>query len=61
MLPTPGSKVRSNWPVFVAVPLFAVGVLVAVANLPALFAGSLIWLPLLLIGAGLYLGGVHRR
>jgi uncharacterized membrane protein len=54
-------NVRSNWPVFPAVPLFAVGVLVAVANLPGLFAGSLIWLPLLLIGAGLYLGWDRSR
>src|SRR5262245_24531497 len=47
---------QSNWPVFPAVPLFAVGVIVAVANLPAMFAGGVMWLPLLLIGAGLYLG-----
>jgi hypothetical protein len=49
-------NVRSNWPVYPAVPLFAVGVIVAVAQLPTLFAGGLVWLPLLLIGAGLYLG-----
>jgi hypothetical protein len=49
-------NVRSNWPIFPAVPLFAVGIIVAVASLPWLFAGGLIWLPLLLIGAGLYLG-----
>jgi hypothetical protein len=49
-------NVRSNWPIFPAVPLFGVGVIVAVANLPGLFAGGVIWLPLLLIGAGLYLG-----
>jgi hypothetical protein len=49
-------NVRSNWPIYPAVPLFAVGVIVAVSQLPWLFAGGLVWLPLLLIGAGLYLG-----
>jgi hypothetical protein len=49
-------NVRSSWPVYPAVPLFGVGVIVAVANLPWLFAGGLFWLPLLLVGAGLYLG-----
>ena len=49
-------NVRSNWPIYPAVPLFAVGVIVAVSKLPWLFAGGLVWLPLLLIGAGLYLG-----
>jgi len=47
---------RSNWPVYPAVPLFAVGVIVLAANLPVLFTGGLVWLPLLLVGAGLYLG-----
>jgi uncharacterized membrane protein len=47
---------RSNWPVYPAVPLFAIGVIVAIANLPSLFAGGVLWLPLLLVGAGLYLG-----
>ena len=51
---------RSNWPVYPAVPLFAVGVIVLVSNLPALFAGGLVWLPLLLGGAGLYLGWGRR-
>ncbi|HEX9438676.1 MAG TPA: hypothetical protein VF909_03295 [Roseiflexaceae bacterium] len=49
-------NVRGNWPIYPAVPLFAVGVIVAVSQLPWLFAGGLVWLPLLLIGAGLYLG-----
>lgn len=49
-------NVHSNWPVYPAIPLFAVGVIVAIANLPGFFAASLIWLPLLLIAAGLYLG-----
>jgi len=47
---------HSNWPVFPAVPLFAVGVIVAVANLPSVLGIGVMWLPLLLIGAGLYLG-----
>ncbi len=47
---------RSNWPIYPAVPLFAVGVIVLIANLPSLFAGGLVWLPLLLVGTGLYLG-----
>jgi uncharacterized membrane protein len=51
---------RSNWPIYPAVPLFAVGVLVLAANLPGLLAGGLVWLPLLLIGAGLYLGWGRR-
>jgi len=53
-------NVRSNWPIYPAVPLFAVGVIVAVSKLPWLFAGGLVWLPLLLIGAGLYLGWGRR-
>ena len=51
---------RSNWPVYPAVPLFAVGVIVLASNLPVLFAGGLVWLPLLLVGAGLYLGWGRR-
>ena len=54
-------KVDSSWAVYPAVPLFAVGIIVAVANLPGLFAASMIWLPLLLIGAGLYLGWGRNR
>jgi hypothetical protein len=52
---------RSNWPIYPAIPLFAVGTIVAIAQLPGLFAGGLIWLPLLLIAAGLYLGWGRRR
>lgn len=51
---------RSNWPVYPAVPLFAFGVIVLASNLPILFTGGLVWLPLLLIGLGLYLGWVRR-
>lgn len=47
---------RSQWPIYPAVPLFAVGVIVAATSLPALLGAGMIWGPLLLIGAGLYLG-----
>lgn len=52
--------VRSQWPIFPAVPLFAVGVLVAIGNLPGLLSLGMIWGPLLLIGLGLYLGWYRR-
>jgi hypothetical protein len=52
---------HNSWPAIPAVILFAVGVIVAAAQLPALFAGGLVWLPLLLIGAGLYLGWGRRN
>ena len=52
---------RGNWPIYPAVPLFAVGVIVAIANLPSMLAGGVIWLPLLLVGAGLYLGWGRAR
>ncbi len=50
--------VRNPWPIFPAVPLFAVGTIIVIASLPLFFAlaNGMIWLPLLLIGAGLYLG-----
>jgi hypothetical protein len=51
---------QSAWPVIPAVILFAIGLIVAAANLPTLFVGGLVWLPLLLIGAGLYLGWGRR-
>jgi uncharacterized membrane protein len=54
-------KVDSGWAIYPAVPLFAVGIIVAVANLPGLFAAGMIWLPLLLIGAGLCLGWGRNR
>ena len=53
-------KQSSPWPVIPAVVLFAVGTIVAAANLPGLFVGGLIWMPLLLVGAGLYLGWGRR-
>jgi hypothetical protein len=51
---------RSTWPVYPAIVLFAVGIITAVANMPAFLAGGLLWLPLLLIGAGLYLGWLRQ-
>jgi hypothetical protein len=48
------------WPAIPGVILFAVGTLVAMSNLPGLFSLGLIWLPLALIGAGLYLGWGRR-
>ncbi len=54
-------SVRAPWPIFPAVPLFVVGIIIGVANLPTFFATSLMWLPVLLIGAGLYLGWGRQR
>ena len=54
-------KQSSAWPVIPAVILFAVGTIVAAANLPGLFVGGLVWMPLLLVGAGLYLGWGRRN
>jgi uncharacterized membrane protein len=51
---------RTQWPIYPAVPLFAVGLIVAAANLPAFLGLGMIWGPLLLIGAGLYLGWFRR-
>jgi hypothetical protein len=42
------------------VSLFAVGIIVAVSILPTIFASVLAWLPLLLIGLGLYLGWARQ-
>ena len=53
-------NVSSPWPMFPAIPLFCIGVIVAVASLPAFLGAGLFWLPLLLIGAGLYLGWGRR-
>lgn len=52
---------QSQWPVYPAIPLFAVGVMLALLQLPGILAGSLIWLPLLLIGLGLYLGWGSKK
>lgn len=53
-------KLRSPWPVIPAVILFAIGTIVAVSSLPAFFGAAFVWLPLLLIGAGLYLGWLRK-
>jgi hypothetical protein len=47
---------RSQWPIYPAVPLFAIGFLIFALNAPALIAAGLVWIPVLLIGAGLVLG-----
>ncbi len=52
--------VRNSWPIFPAIPLFGVGAIIAVANAPAFLGAGLIWLPLALIGAGLFLGWGRR-
>ncbi|HEU4328321.1 MAG TPA: hypothetical protein VFS21_34605 [Roseiflexaceae bacterium] len=49
-------KMPQPWPLFPAVGLFAFGAFVATTSLPGLLAGTFLWVPLLLIGAGLYLG-----
>lgn len=53
-------RVRSAWPIIPSVILFGVGCIVAITQLPSFFAGALLWLPLLLVGAGLYLGWGRR-
>jgi hypothetical protein len=52
---------HSQWPVIPAVILFAVGLIVAISNLPVFLGASLIWAPLLLIAAGIYLGWMRKR
>jgi uncharacterized membrane protein len=52
--------VRNSWPIYPAIPLFAVGIIGAIANAPAFLGAGLIWLPLALIGAGLCLGWGRR-
>ncbi len=54
-------QVNSSWAMIPSVILFGVGVIIGVASLPALFSVGLIWLPLLLVAAGLYLGWGRRR
>ncbi|GAB4189257.1 MAG: hypothetical protein OHK0022_01450 [Roseiflexaceae bacterium] len=49
-------KMPQPWPIFPAVGLFAFGAFVAAVNLPGIMAGAFLWVPVLLIGAGLYLG-----
>ncbi len=54
-------NVRVPWAVFPAAPLFGVGIIIAITSLPTFLAAGLMWLPLLLIGAGLYLGWGWQR
>lgn len=51
---------HTPWPIFPAVILFAVGMIIAFANLPAFLGAGLVWLPLLLVAVGLYLGWGRR-
>jgi hypothetical protein len=53
-------RVRSSWPMIPAMILFGVGLIVAVTSLPSFLAAGLVWAPLLLIAAGLYLGFMRR-
>ncbi len=53
-------RVNSTWAMAPSVILFGVGVIVLLANLPAFLSAGLVWLPLLLIAAGLYLGWGRR-
>ena len=50
-------NIRVPWAVTIpAVVLFAIGVIIGIGSGPIFFGASLMWVPLLLIGAGLYLG-----
>lgn len=51
---------RSPWPMFPAIPLFCVGALIIVFSLPSILSAGMLWFPVLLIGAGLYLGWGRR-
>ncbi|NJM06361.1 hypothetical protein HC891_09455 [Candidatus Gracilibacteria bacterium] len=53
-------KEKSDWAVFPAVPLFAVGFMVFVLNGLSVFGAGVIWVPIMLIGLGLYLGWGRR-
>lgn len=50
---------RHVWPIIPAAILFGVGFIVLIATLGSLSLG-LVWIPLLLIGAGLFLGFLKR-
>ena len=49
-------NVHSRWPLYPAIPLFMIGVITAIATLPTYLGVGMLWFPLLLVGAGLYLG-----
>lgn len=51
---------RSPWPMFPAIPLFCIGAIIGIASLPSILSAGMLWFPLLLIGAGLYLGWGRR-
>ena len=53
-------NVRVPWPIFPAIPLFVIGVIVAIVSLPAFLGLGMVWFPVLLIAAGLYLGSRRR-
>jgi hypothetical protein len=53
-------QMRSSWPMIPSVILFCVGCIVAITQLPSFLAAGFIWLPLLLVGAGFYLGWGRR-
>jgi hypothetical protein len=50
----------SPWPVFPAVALLAIGIVIGMAAYPAFFVIGLIWLPLVVILAGVYLGWLRH-
>lgn len=52
--------VNSIWAMIPSVMLFVVGIIILLASLPSFFGIGLVWVPLLLIGAGLYLGWGRR-
>jgi hypothetical protein len=52
--------VNSNWGIYPAIPLFAVGCIIALVNAGPILGFGVIWLPLLLVAAGLYLGFVRK-
>ncbi len=52
--------VRQNWPIFPAMAMLAVGLMAAVSSAPTMLALPFFAVPLLLIGAGLFLGSRRR-
>jgi hypothetical protein len=55
-------NVHSSWPIYPAVPLFGIGMITAIVQGERFFnaASNLLWLPLVLVGVGLYLIGGKR-
>lgn len=53
-------RVNSAWAMIPSVILFGIGCIVAMTQLPSFLAGGFFALPLLLVGAGLYLGWGRR-